>query len=293
MRWIDCRLVAIDTETTGLDPYSVSDPDRIMEMAAVELQMDAQLRVVQARPHHWLIHPDRPIPRKATQVTGITDEDVAGAPRFAERAGELRRLLTDAIIVAHNLPFDLGFLRTELERAGMAWPRTRAEVDTLTLSQRRMTDLKVHKLGEVARALGVPLDNAHRATDDAEACGRVLVEMARRFEAPLDLESFVDWTDAMSPPPDTGHLAVGARGVPEFLEGPYKGDTVDAHPDYLQWMAMALERRDGRWVSRYPESLQRWARRWLRARAAGRFRQAARGQSSADWNIDPATWRAG
>lgn len=291
MRWIDCRIVAIDTETTGLDPYNLADPDRVMEVAAVELTVDAQLRVVQTRPLHWLINPDRPIPRKATQVTGITDEDVKDAPRFAERAAELRRMLTDAVIVAHNLPFDLGFLRTELERAGSAWPRTRAEVDTLTLSQRRMTDLKVHKLGEVARTLGVPLDNAHRATDDAEACGRVLVEMARRFEAPSELDGFVDWADAVSPPPDTGQLAIGPKGLPIFLEGPYQGEPVEAHPDHLQWMALALERRDGAWVPRYPESVQRWARRWLRARAAGRLRPSPRGQSAADWNIDPPAWR--
>lgn len=292
MRWTECRLVAIDTETTGLDPYNLTEPDRIMEVAAVELVLDAQLRVTGTRPTHWLINPERPIPRKATQVTGITDEDVSDKPPFAARAHELRRLLADAIVVAHNLPFDLGFLRTELERAGSAWPATRAEIDTLTLSQRRMSDLKIHKLGEVARALGVPLDNAHRATDDAEACGRVLVEMARRFEAPGELDGFVDWCDAVSPPPDTGHLGIGRRGVAEFLDGPYKGESVEAHPDYLQWMTMAMERRGDAWQARFPESVQRWARRWLRARGAGRMRQSPRGQSSADWNIDPAAWRA-
>lgn len=291
MRWIDCRLLAFDTETTGLDPYNNVEPDRVMEMAAVEITVSPDNQVLAVKPHHFLINPERPIPRKATQVTGITDEDVKGAPRFAERAAEIRRLLADAVLVAHNLPFDLGFLRMELERVGSAWPRTRAEVDTLTLSQRRMTDLKVHKLGEVARALGVPLDNAHRATADAEACGRVLIEMTRRFDAPMDLDGFVDWADAMSPPPDTGHIGIGARGVPELLEGPYKGQTVEAHPDYLQWMTLALERRDGRWQSRYPESVQRWGRRWLRLRGAGRIRQSPRGQSSQDWNIDPAAWR--
>lgn len=290
MRWTEQRLVAFDTETTGLDPHGL-DPDRVMEFAAVEISLDDQLRVRQVRPHHFLINPGKPIPKKATQVTGITDEHVADAPPFEARAGEVRRVLADAIVVAHNLPFDLAFLRAELERAGSTWPRTRAEVDTLSLSQRRMSDLKVHKLGEVARVLGVPLDNAHRATDDAEACGRVLVEMSRRFEAPQDLDGFIEWADAMGPPPDTGHLGIGGRGQAEFLEGPFAGQTVEAHPDHLQWMTLALERREGRWVPRYPESVQRWAKRWLRVRAAGRIRQSPRGQSSADWNIDPAVWR--
>ena len=291
MRWIDCRLVAIDTETTGLDPHNLTEPDRIMEVAAVEFKLDPSLRVLNVRPYHQLIHPERLIPRKATQVTGITDEHVKDAPRFVERASEVRRLIEGAIVVAHNLPFDMAFLRMELERAGLSWPRTRVEVDTLTLSQRRMSEMKVHKLGEVARTLGVPLDNAHRATDDAEACGRVLVEMAKRFEAPSELEGFAEWADAMCPPPDTGHLSIGEGGIAVFLEGPYKGQTVEAHPDYLQWMTMALERRDGRWVSRFPDSVQRWAKRWLRVRGAGRIRQSPRGGSAGEWNIDPAAWR--
>lgn len=288
MRWFDCRLVAFDTETTGLNPH---DGDRIMEFAAVELRVDETMRVVSAKPHDFLINPEMPIPRKATQVTGITDDDVADAPLFAERAGDVYRLLKDAVVVAHNLPFDLAFLRSELERAGSSWPPTRAEVDTLTLSQRRMSELKVHKLGEVARVLAVPLDNAHRATHDAEACGRVMVEIARRFEAPVDVDGFVDWADAMSPPPDTGHLVIGSHGLPEFASGPHKGRPVEAFPDYLQWMTLALERKDGRWRARFPESVQRWARRWLRVRGAGRIRANPRGQSSADWNLDPAPWR--
>lgn len=291
MRWIDCRLVAIDTETTGLDPHNLTEPDRIMEVAAVEFKLDAGLRILSVKPYHQLIHPERLIPRKATQVTGITDDHVKDAPRFVERATEVRRLMQDAIIVAHNLPFDLGFLRMELERAGLSWPRTRVEIDTLTLSQRRMSELKVHKLGEVARALGVPLDNAHRATDDAEACGRVLIEMAKRFDAPGEVEPFADWADGLCPPPDTGHLSFSDRGVTVFLDGPHKGESVEAHPDHLQWMTMALERRDGRWAPRYPESVVRWARRWLRVRGAGRIRQSPRGGSAGEWNLDPAAWR--
>ena len=290
MRWIDCRIVAFDTETTGLNPHEEANRDRVMEFAAVELMVDEKLRVSGTKPHHFLIHPQMKIPSKSTQVTGITDEDVKDAPPFAARAEEVRALLSDAIIVAHNLPFDLAFLRMELEGAGTSWPRTRAEVDTLTLSQRRMSDQRVHKLAEVARTLGVPLDNAHRATHDAEACGRIFVEIARRFEAPQDLDGLIDWADAMGPPPDTGHLGIGSRGIPEFLEGPFRGSTVETHPDHLQWMTMALERVDGRWRNRYPESVQRWARRWLRVRAAGRIRQSARGSSAQDWNIDPPTW---
>ena len=288
MRWTDCRVVAFDTETTGLNPL---DGDRIIEFAAVELTVDEDLQVVATKAHDFLINPQISIPRAAMQVTGITDADVAGKPTFERRAAEVRRVLEGAVIVAHNLPFDLAFLRMELERAGSAWPPTRAEVDTLSLSQRRMSDLRVHKLANVARALGVPLDNAHRATHDAEACGRVLVEMARRHNAPRDIDGFVAWADALAPPPDTGHLALGANGMPQFQMGPHTGEGVEAHPDHLQWMTMALERRDGAWQPRFPDSVREWARRWLRVRGAGRIRGAARSQGSQDWTLDPAPWR--
>ena len=170
---------------------------------------------------------------------------------------------------------------------GRFWPGTVAEVDTLPLSQRLMPKLRSHRLEAVCKELGVPLDNAHRASHDAEACGRALVEIARRHGAPEDLLGFVEWADAVSPPPDTGHLDVGPDGHPRFLTGKFKGEAVERHPDYLEWMIIALERRSEQWHPKYPESVRRWARRWLRARAAGRGRTNPRSQGHADWTLEP------
>ena len=80
MRWVDCRIVAFDTETTGLRPF---DGDRIIEFGAVEIFVDAQLQVSRVRPHQFLINPEMSIPREASRVSGITDEDVANAPKFS------------------------------------------------------------------------------------------------------------------------------------------------------------------------------------------------------------------
>jgi len=287
MRWSECRVVAFDTETTGLNAFA---GDRVIEFGAVEIELDADGRVSNTKAHNFLINPLMPIPRTASRISGITDEDVAGQPTFGKLAPQIRALLADAILVAHNLAFDLGFVRQELRGAGLQWPATRAEVDTLPLSQRLLSELRSHKLENICHHLGVPLDNAHRASHDAEATGRVLAEIARRHGAPADLEGFVRWADAVGPPPDSGHLVVGEQGLAEFTGGPHAGQTVEDHPDYLQWMIIAVERRGDHWQPRFPDSVREWARRWLRVRCSGRFRGSPRSQGSSDWTIAPAVW---
>jgi DNA polymerase III epsilon subunit len=286
-RWTRQRLVAFDTETTGLNVF---DGDRVIEFGAVELVVGAGGDVDEVKSHQFFINPGVPIPRAASKVSGITDDDVADAPPFDHVADEVRRVLSGAVLIAHNLSFDRNFLRTELERVGRHWPHTVAEVDTLPLSQRLMPKLRSHRLEAICRELNVPLDNAHRASNDAEACGRALIEIARRHGAPDELQPFLEWADAVSPPPDTGHLDLGQDGSPRFLTGAFKGMSVERHPDHLEWMILALERRDGKWHPRFPESVRTWARRWLRARAAGRGRTNPRSQGHADWTLEPPLW---
>ena len=146
MRWTAHRLVAFDTETTGLNPF---DGDRVIEFAAVELSVGPDGRVSGTKAHDMLINPQIPIPRAASRVSGITDEHVAKAPTFDKVADQVRGLLEGAILVAHNISFDLNFLRAELGRAGRNWPRTIAEIDTLPLSQQLLPELKSHKLEEL------------------------------------------------------------------------------------------------------------------------------------------------
>ena len=288
MSWTEHRIVAFDTETTGLNPF---DGDRVMEFGAVELTVDSEYRVSSVKAHDWLIDPEQPIPREVTRVTGITDEDVAGKPVFAKVAKDIHRLLEGAIVVAHNLAFDLAFLRLEFGRMDMHWPITVAEVDTLHISRAKLSEQRKHNLGHICSLFGVPLDNAHRATDDAEACGRVLMEFARRYNAPAPVNEMIIWADAVGPPPDTGHIGLSEEGHPVFLTGDHQGERVDQHADHLAWMTMAIERRDGAWHPRFPPSIHEWAKRWLRARASGRFRASPRGGGPRDWGLDPAPWR--
>lgn len=284
MRWRERPIVAFDTETTGLNP---ENGDRIIEFAGISFHLGPDGEIRETRRHHWLFDPGIPIPREAQEVSGIRDEDVAGKPAFAAHAREIHALLADAVTVAHNFPFDQRFLTVELAKAGLKWPNPPAEVDTVDLSRRLFPEARSHKLGELCARLDIPLVGAHRATNDAEACGKALLALARRFDAPDDLEGFVDWADAIGDPPPGGPIVRGPDRQLVFAGGRFPGEPVDAHPDELAWLLYARERRDGRWQYAWPESVRRWAERWLRVRASGRAAQTTKGFGPADWGIDP------
>lgn len=283
MRWQDLRIVAFDTETTGLNP---ENGDRVIEFAAVELRIDPAGHVRDTKAHVFLFDPGIPIPREASDVSGIKDEDVAGAPKFETRAVEIQKLLQGAIAVAHNFPFDQRMLSAELKRVDLRWPVCAAEIDTVDLSRHFFPEAKSHKLGELAQRLEIPLENAHRADHDAEACGRAFLAIARKHAAPPDLAALLEWADAIGDPPATGHLGRNGDGVLVFLEGPKAGEPVEAHPDLLAWMQYARERTAGGWGLRYPESARRWAERWLRIRGSGRATQGLKGFGAGDWGLD-------
>lgn len=283
MRWRDLPIVAFDTETTGLDPYS---GDRVIEVGMVVLRLDAEGRVADRRDHNWMVNPGIPIPRTSTQITGIKDDDVAGAPGFPLIAHDIAELLRGSVAVAHNLPFDHAFLTHEFRLAGVDWVEPLASVDTVDLSMKLYPEAKSHKLGEVAKRLNVPLVEAHRATNDAAACGLSFIEMLRPHDVPDDLQALLDWGNAIGRPPDDGPLDVDAHGLPIFREGPHQGQPVTDHPLHLAWMEKARVRGPDGWGWRYPESTRRWVRRWLDVRTAGRFRSNPKSFHADDWTLD-------
>jgi hypothetical protein len=110
--------------------------------------------------------------------------------------------------------------------------------------------------------------------------------MSRRFDCPDELGGLLDWADALGRPPETGHLMRSKAGPVLFASGPHEGELAEHHPIHLQWMLMAKERVDGRWVWRFPESLRRWVERYLRVRGSGRARQHTKTFGPGDWVID-------
>jgi len=174
--WATQPMAVVDFETTGLDPAV----DRVLEVGVVFL--DAGM--VSAR-HNYLVNPVIPVPDEARAIHGITDEELADAPRFEQIVDELRGLLRGRIPVAYNAGFDRRFLDAELARLGPPAadepPAFRPGVDwidPLVWSRELHADEKSHKLGDVCTRMGIELVQAHRAAGDAEATGRVLLELS-------------------------------------------------------------------------------------------------------------------
>ena len=280
MKWRHLRIVGFDTETTGLNPY---EGDRIIEFAAVVFSLAPDGTVADREDHAWLVNPGIPVPRTTTQITGITTADVQAAPPFVEIADEVIALLQGSIAVAHNFPFDMAHISEELRRIERDWPEPLAEVDTVDLSMRYYTDARSHKLADVCERLDVPLDGAHRATNDAAATGQVFIELARKHHVEDDLQAMLDWARAIGRPPPGGPLVTDDHNHVVFAEGPHAGRPVTEHPLHLAWMEKARRRGPHGWDWRYPESVRQWIRRWLVVRGAGRARQNPKGFHAEDW----------
>ncbi|WP_245678149.1 3'-5' exonuclease [Chondromyces crocatus] len=188
--WIDHPIAFIDVETTGRDPQN----DRIIELGIVI----GRGGVLQDPPFNWLIHPGRPIPPESSAIHGITDADVEGKPSFAEVAGEIVGALRSAIPAAYNASFDRAFVLAELERAGVRPsdppPAMRREVDwidPLTFAREVYKSEESRALGDMAARLGISLENAHRAKDDAAAALQVLYALARDPRVPRPYGSLI------------------------------------------------------------------------------------------------------
>ncbi|MBW2456688.1 MAG: 3'-5' exonuclease [Deltaproteobacteria bacterium] len=182
-RWVDHPIAFVDTETTGTD----AQVDRVIEVGIVI----GRGGEVEAR-HSWLINPGIPIPDESRKVHGISDDDVAGKPSFGEVAGAIVAAFRGALPAAYNADFDRGFILAELERAGYQDedppPATRSEVvwlDPLVWARELFKGKgESRALGAVTKRLGISLERAHRATDDAEAALKVLYALADDSRVP-------------------------------------------------------------------------------------------------------------
>jgi DNA polymerase-3 subunit epsilon len=175
------RSVLFDTETTGLDP---AQGHRVIEVAALELVNDLPT----GRHFHALVQPDRDIPEDSIRIHGITAQKLAGKPRFAEIADDLAAFFGDGMLVAHNAPFDFGFLDAELRLAGRpALDRARM-VDTLALAKARFPGLP-NSLDALCRRFGIDLSErtSHNALLDCRLLSEVYVELTGGRQRGLSL----------------------------------------------------------------------------------------------------------
>lgn len=185
------RQIFLDTETTGLSP---EQGDRVIEIGCVELVN----RKLTGKTLHLYLNPDRESHEDALRIHGITSEFLKDKPRFAEAVDEFLGFVSDAQLIIHNAPFDLGFLNKELSLLGR--PPLREYVggvlDTLALAK-EMFPGKRNSLDALCSRLEV--DNSgrslHGALLDAELLADVYINMTRGQDALLIESSGPDETD--------------------------------------------------------------------------------------------------
>lgn len=158
----------VDIETNGLNHIR----GRVIEIAAIRVE---QGEIV--REFRQLIDPEVLLPEFITDLTGITQTDLAGAPVFMAIADELQEVLADAVFVAHNVRFDYSFLEQEFKRIGREFlPR---QLCTLRLSRALFPEQRSHKLQNLIERHNLQVAERHRAYADAHALWQ-FVQIVRR-----------------------------------------------------------------------------------------------------------------
>lgn len=177
-------LVAIDLETTGLDPRR----DAIIEIGAVHMRNG---RIIDE--YSQLVDPGVPLPAIITDITGIRPEQLVGQPDLQSLLPGLSRFVADAPVIGHNVDFDMEFL----VRQGIL--RSNLRLDTVELAAVLMPRAARYSLGNLAAEAGIELKQAHRALDDARATALLYWSL---------------WQRALRLPADTlGEIAGAAQGL--------------------------------------------------------------------------------
>ncbi len=165
----------VDLETTGGSPLA----DAITEIGAVRVLADGRIE----GQFHSLVDPGRPIGAFVAALTGITDDLVAGQPGISTVLPEFLEFAHGSVLVAHNAPFDIGFLKAAASEHGQPWPLFQV-LDTVTLSRELLSPGEVinHRLATLAAHFGARVTPNHRALADAYATTDVLLALLRRRE---------------------------------------------------------------------------------------------------------------
>jgi DNA polymerase-3 subunit epsilon len=165
-----------DTETTGLLPHK----DDVVQLGAVRVLNG---RIVDGEQINQLVDPGRPIPPASTKVHKVTDAMVRGQPDIRAVSKRFHDFSRDAVIVAHNAPFDMAFLHRQAKATGVTWDHP--ILDTVLLSAVLFGASERHTLDALCERLNVtiPVALRHTALGDARATAEVLVKMLPMLEA--------------------------------------------------------------------------------------------------------------
>ena len=174
----DGSFVVFDIETTGLLKYR----DAITEIGAVRVENGEITEI-----YNQLINPERILPEKIVEITGITDAMLADKPKIEEVLPEFLDFCGNSLIVGQNTDFDVGFIRHNAHKLGLEFDPI--YLDTLPMARALFDDMGKFSLDKIARKLDIPAFNHHRASDDATATAQIFIKMYKMImeEEGLDI----------------------------------------------------------------------------------------------------------
>lgn len=161
----DETYVVFDIETTGLSVTA----NKIIELAGVKMHKGQEIDRFAT-----FINPHEPIPYNIQQLTNITDDMVKDAPELEPKLREFLAFAGDAVLVAHNARFDVGFMQQACKQHGLP-PMSNPALDTLELARFLYPNMKNHRLNTLADLYKVSLESHHRAIDDTVALAGILL----------------------------------------------------------------------------------------------------------------------
>jgi DNA polymerase III subunit epsilon len=173
------EFVVVDLETTGWSPHKAA----ITEIGAVRVKgVPGRVNGIRRGEFASLVHSGVPVPPPIAELTRISDVMLATAPGLSTVLPRLLDFAAGSVLVAHNAPFDIGFLRAACEGCGLAWPGFTV-LDTVMLARRLMDPDEIPdcKLGTLAGFFGAQTEPTHRALADARATAHVLGWLIRRL----------------------------------------------------------------------------------------------------------------
>lgn len=192
----DDEMIVFDLETTGLSNRSC----RIIEIGAVKIKGGEIIEEF-----NTFVDPECEISAEITELTSITNEDVAGAPKEKEAVESFMKFAGDRLLIAHNANFDIGFIRVAAERCNI--PFTNSYLDTVGLSKFVNPELTKHKLNIIAEHYKLEEFHHHRACDDARTLALIFFVMVERLRSE-GVSTFERMVDAMSEKADPLKLPV-------------------------------------------------------------------------------------
>lgn len=162
--------VCFDIETTGLSP----EQDKIIEIGALKVK---EGKVIEK--FSEFINPGISLPENITNLTGITDDMLAGANTEAVVVKGFIEFAKDYILLGHNIMFDYSFTKVAAKRLGLSFEKS--GLDTLTISRKLLKDLESKSLTNLCRYYGIENKRAHRAYEDARATALLYVSLCNEF----------------------------------------------------------------------------------------------------------------